>query len=173
MQFMPSRRDQITCTATCRQRLHRGGAFAYLAGLSPREQQRERRYHAELERFVAEQRQQDREWRAEARQRRKCRAEEKHRDQLALIFGRAQLAVQEQEQEQERQRRNLRMSVSGSVQLLASEGREITSATIAAIVDDPQFPEDEIADALAEMRASGEYDGAVARGIAMRDDAAS
>jgi hypothetical protein len=77
-----------------------------------------------------------------------------------------------QEQEQERQRRNLRMGVSSGVQLLANEGREITAAAIAAILDDPAYPEDEIADALAEMRASGEYDDSVARGLAMRGDAA-
>jgi hypothetical protein len=42
-----------------------------------------------------------------------------------------------------------------------------TPATIAAIL--VQFPETEIASTLAEMRASGEHDDAVARGIAMRD----
>ena len=44
---------------------------------------------------------------------------------------------------------------------------EITPAAIAAILDN-QFPADEIASALAEMRASGAYDHDVARGVAMR-----
>lgn len=33
--FRPSRYDQETCTDRCRQRRHRGGDLAYLAGLDP------------------------------------------------------------------------------------------------------------------------------------------
>jgi hypothetical protein len=158
-----SRRDQITCTATCRQRLHRGGAFAYLADLSPREQKRARRYHANVDWHIADCRQVDRTWRAEAHQRRQQRVEAKRRDQTALVLGRVQLKPIEQEQEQ--RHRHLLGSVSACVALLAKEDREITPAAIAAIL---QFPEDEIASALAEMPASGEYDQDVARGVAMR-----
>jgi hypothetical protein len=170
MRFMPSRRDQITCSSTCRQRLRRGGAFAYLADLSPRERVRERRDHAALDRDLADLRQEDRTLRAEARQRRQQRREAKRRDQLALVLGRVQL--QQQEQQQERQHRHLLMSVAGGVALLAKQAGEITPAAIAAFLDDPlRFPEDEIASALAEMRASGEYEDEVARGVAMRGDA--
>ena len=94
----------------------------------------------------------------------------KRRDQLALVLGHVQL--RQNEQQQERQHRHVLMSVSACVALLAKEDREITPAAIAAILDSPmQFPEDEIASALAEMRASGVYDHDVARGVAMRGDA--
>jgi hypothetical protein len=169
MRFMPTRRDAITCTGTCRQRLRRGGAFAYLAALSPRQRVRERRYHADLDRYIADCRQEDRAQRAEAHQRRQQRLEAKRRDQLALVLGHVQLRQNEQQQEQ--QHRHLLMSVSACIALFAKEGREITPAAIAAILD--AFSEDEIASALAELRASGEYEHDVARGIAMRADAAT
>jgi hypothetical protein len=44
--FRPVRFDAITCTDTCRKRLQRGGAFAYLADLSPKERRAERKRHA-------------------------------------------------------------------------------------------------------------------------------
>ena len=44
--FRPVRFDAITCTDTCRKRLQRGGAFAYLADLSPMERRAERKRHA-------------------------------------------------------------------------------------------------------------------------------
>jgi hypothetical protein len=170
MRFMPSRRDQITCSSTCRQRLRRGGAFAYLADLPLRERKVERRYHAALDRDIADLRQENRTLRSEAHQRRQQRDEAKRRDQLALVLGRVQL--QQQERQQERQHRRLLGSVAACVCLLAKQDREIAPAAIAAILGD-QFPEDEIASALAEMRASGAYDDNVARGVAMRGDATS
>jgi hypothetical protein len=168
MRFTPSRRDQITCTPTCRQRMRRGGAFAYLADLSLRERKRARRYHAALDRDIADLRQEDRTLRAEAHQRRQQRVEAKRRDQLALVLGRVQL--QQQERQQEQQHRRLLLSVAPCVALLAKEEREITPAAIAAILGN-QFPEDDIASALADMRASGEYEDEVARGVAMLGDA--
>ena len=53
------------------------------------------------------------------------------------------------------------------------KGGKITPAAPAAIaaILGSQFAEDDIASALAELRASGEYDDEVARGVAMRSDA--
>ena len=151
--------------------MRRGGVFAYLADLSLRERKRERRYHATLDQYIADCRQADRTERAEAHQRQEQRLEAKRRDQLALVLGRVQL--QQQEQRQEQQHRHLLMSVAAGVALLAKEGREITPAAPAAIaaILGSQFAEDDIASALAELRASGEYDDEVARGVAMRSDA--
>jgi hypothetical protein len=167
MRFTPSRRDQITCTPTCRQRMRRGGAFAYLTDLSLPERKRARRYHATLDQYIADCRQEDRTARAEAHQRRQQRHEAKRRDQLALVVGHVHL-----KQEQEQHRRHLLMSVSAYVARLAQQGREITPAAIAAFFDN-QFAEDEVATTLAEMRASGQYEHDVARGVAMRADATS
>jgi len=51
--FASRRVDAITCTPTCRQRLSRGQAFAYLAGLSKREQKVHREMHAGYDRLIA------------------------------------------------------------------------------------------------------------------------
>jgi hypothetical protein len=67
---------------------------------------------------------------------------------------------------QAKQREHLLMCVSACVALLAKEARAITPAAIAAIVN--QFPENEIATALAELQTSGAYADNVARGVAMR-----
>jgi hypothetical protein len=47
--FSSPRCDAITCSTTCRQRLRRGQAFAYLTHLSTREQRAERRYHEAMD----------------------------------------------------------------------------------------------------------------------------
>src|SRR5690242_3271342 len=46
---MRSRFDAVTCSETCRQRLHRGGDLAYLADLTPKEQRIHRDLHAALD----------------------------------------------------------------------------------------------------------------------------
>ena len=52
-EFASPRCDAITCTDTCRQRLKRGQAFAYLAGLSKAEQRAQRRYHEARDASIA------------------------------------------------------------------------------------------------------------------------
>ena len=56
LDFRSRRFDAITCTPTCRQRLRRGQAFAYLEGLSKREQKAERNRHEALDKLIAEHR---------------------------------------------------------------------------------------------------------------------
>jgi len=43
--FTPVRLDAVTCSSTCRQRRHRGGDLAYLAGLISWEQREQRQWH--------------------------------------------------------------------------------------------------------------------------------
>ena len=50
--FRPVRFDAITCSSTCRQRLRRGQAFAYLAGLSASKRRAERKWHAAHDRYI-------------------------------------------------------------------------------------------------------------------------
>ena len=54
--FRSRRFDAITCSSTCRQRLRRGQALAYLAGLSKAMQTAERKKHAALDGEIAERR---------------------------------------------------------------------------------------------------------------------
>jgi hypothetical protein len=49
VRFRPLRADALTCTDTCRQRLRRGGEFAYFADLAPDLQQAERALHTKLD----------------------------------------------------------------------------------------------------------------------------
>jgi hypothetical protein len=56
IRFAASRSHAITCTPTCRQRLHRGEAFAYFAGLSINQRHAEREYHAERDHLIASRR---------------------------------------------------------------------------------------------------------------------
>ena len=51
--FRSERFGAITCSSTCRQRLHRGQAFAYLAGLSPRERRKAREWHRAYDAWIA------------------------------------------------------------------------------------------------------------------------
>jgi hypothetical protein len=67
------------------------------------------------------------------------------------------------EREQRERHQQFLGGVDAIITLLASEGREITAAAIAAILDDPvNYPEDEVARALDELHASGTYDEDIA-----------
>jgi hypothetical protein len=52
LEFTASRFDAITCSSTCRQRLKRGHAFAYLTGLPKHVQRAEREMHAAFDKFL-------------------------------------------------------------------------------------------------------------------------
>jgi hypothetical protein len=56
LRFRSRRFDAITCSSTCRQRLRRGQAFAYLEGLPKGQQKAERKRHAALDKLIAEHR---------------------------------------------------------------------------------------------------------------------
>src|SRR5215469_16553450 len=51
--FTASRFDARTCTSACRQRLRRGQEFAYLAGLTKRQQRSGREMHAAYDELKA------------------------------------------------------------------------------------------------------------------------
>jgi hypothetical protein len=56
IRFRSRRFDAITCSSTCRQRLKRGQAFAYLEGEDKRLQKAERKRHEALDKLIAEHR---------------------------------------------------------------------------------------------------------------------
>jgi hypothetical protein len=53
LSFRSRRLDAITCSSTCRQRLRRGQAFAYLEGLNKSQQKAERKRHEALDKLIA------------------------------------------------------------------------------------------------------------------------
>jgi hypothetical protein len=52
-EFTSRRFDSVTCTSTCRQRLWRGYAFAYLSGMTDQQQQAEREKHERIDLYIA------------------------------------------------------------------------------------------------------------------------
>jgi hypothetical protein len=158
MDFVSPRCDAITCTDTCRQRLKRGQALAYLATLSKSEQRVFRRYHVARDATIAAHKaavaatRQHRDL-ERAHQRRES---ERERERLvAEIVGRGYIAEQKKRREQA-----ARSTVASVLMLFAKERRNDMSAeAIAKFLDTPDdYPADEIAQALDQLRASGDYD---------------
>jgi hypothetical protein len=85
LRFRSRRIDAITCSSTCRQRLKRGQAFAYLEGEDRRLQKAERKRHEALDEQIAAHRDRMRLVRA--------RRAEKRAKKQALVFERAQTGV--------------------------------------------------------------------------------
>jgi hypothetical protein len=168
--FLSTRFDAITCSSTCRQRLRRGQAFAYLANLSLSERRAERKWHrAHDARIAAEKR-------ANAAQRelrdiRRRQREERRAMQRKRAIAEA-LGMQMLEQmglEEKRRRRKMLGSVAAVVGLFAKEGREIAAQAIADFLNMPQdYPCEAVAEMLDELKADGEYDRIVAEGLTTR-----
>lgn len=208
LEFASPRCDAITCTDTCRQRLKRGQAFAYLAGLSKPEQRLARKWHAArdasiaahkaavaarrksrdskraVRRLLAEQEQErarervadeqereraiaDRERVIAERERvvvrrevtisvhERITAERDHEHLVAEIVGRGHLAEMKKKREHA-----IRSTVAMYLKLFVKERRNDMSAeAIAAALNRPDdYPVDEIARALDQLRATGDYD---------------
>jgi hypothetical protein len=163
--FTASRFDARTCTSTCRQRLRRGQEFAYLAGLTKRQQHAGRKMHAVYDELKAARkdhvaaRRKAREAKREA-----VRQQERERtiaelaskitalaNFAALLRGREQFKKLREEQEQQRQR--MRDLVAGVLKLFDQQWRNDRSAeAIAAFLDMPEyFPVEVVRELLAEL----------------------
>jgi hypothetical protein len=170
--FRPVRFDAITCTDTCRKRLQRGGAFAYLADLSPMERRAERKRHAlhdqtidSTRKVMAERRERlrldpNRPLRVQKRQKaaeRKRVAEEVARQQRR---ARAKLDMEQQRPRND----NLGMVVVGAIMLFVKQRRNDFSAeAITAMLDMPEhYPLELVAARLARLHADGDFDRIVA-----------
>jgi hypothetical protein len=158
LEFTAPRYNAVTCTDTCRQRLWRGQAFAYLDGLSPARKRAERKRHARWDELVAAHKRELAEARTRAELRRELRqqrAEQERERFIAETVGRAYLA----DQNRNRELRELD-TVAGILKLFAQERRNDMSAeAIAEFLSNPYaYPVEAIASALEQLRASGDYD---------------
>lgn len=161
--FPSSRADAITCTDTCRQRLRRGGAFAYLAGLSPALRRAHRKHHDANDAALAAHRTATAAWRKLRdlkRARRQARADRERERMVAEIAGRAYLTQQKKKHEQ-----RMSATVAGILTLFAQQRRNDMSATaIAEFLDLPNaYPVEQIEAAIERLRADGHYDRIVAQ----------
>ena len=158
MDFVSPRCDAITCTDTCRQRLKRGQALAYLATLSKSEQRVFRRYHVARDATIAAHKaavaatRQHRDL-GRAHQRRES---ERERERLvAEIVGRGYIAEQKRKREQ-----SMRSTAAGLLKLFVQQRRnDMGAEAMAEVLNRPDdYPADELAQALDWLRATGEYD---------------
>jgi len=165
--FTSRRVDAITCTSTCRQRLSRGHAFAYLAGLSKREQKVHREMHAGYDRLIASVKRRNaflKDLRAEKRAEKQERERQR---QLPQTF--ADIGFQYVREPQLEQQRWLRIAVTGAIPFLVKEQRNDISAEVIfelILEASPRRRQDltieQVAKMLDELHASGDYDRIVA-----------
>ena len=174
MEFTSPRCDAITCTDTCRQRLKRGQALAYLAALSKSEQHIWRRYHKTRDASLAAQK----EWIAARRNYRDLKREQRQkqtdreqamrelmREQERLVaemVGRAVIA----EMKQKRRRAALGHHCRCPKFFAEQHRNDMSAEAIAEFRDRPDdYPTCEIALALDQLRASGDYDRIVGEAV--------
>jgi hypothetical protein len=153
-EFFAPRRDALTCTSTCRQRLHRGGTFAYFANLTAKQQRAQRELHdandaalaahkgaVAATRALRDLKRMQRLKRAE-RVQRQVKAEQERERLLAEFTGRAYIAAEKKKREQ-----GLLAIVASVLKLFAKQHRNDTSAeAIAEFLDMPDaYPVEDIA----------------------------
>jgi hypothetical protein len=167
--FTASRFDARTCTSTCRQRLRRGQEFAYLAGLTKRQQRAGREMHAAYDKLKAPRKDHvadTRKAREAKREARRQRAEQEREHTIAeltskitalanfaaLLRGRKQL--NKLREGQERQQQRMRGTVAGVLKLFDQQQRDDRSAeAIAAFLDMPEyFPVEVVRELLADLQ---------------------
>jgi hypothetical protein len=153
--FTASRFDARTCTSACRQRLRRGREFAYLAGLTKRQQRTGREMHAAYDKLKAAHKhhvaatRKAREAKREARRQQAEQVRERTIAELtskitALANFAALLRARKQRkklrEEQERRRQRMRGTVAGVLKLFDRQQRDDRSAeAITAFLDMPEY----------------------------------
>ncbi len=154
--FTASRFDALTCTSTCRQRLRRGGEFAYFAGLSKRQQRLEREMHDAYGRHKAA----HKEAVAATRAARDLNRKARHERLLAEIVGREVLNAQRKEAWQK-----MRNVVAAVRKLFAEKRRSDCSAQAIAdyIANDLELPDEYPVEVVAELLAEIEAIHAAAK----------
>jgi hypothetical protein len=161
-EFTPARWDAVTCTDTCRQRLHRGGDLAYLADLPPKVRRAEQALQDALASSRAASREVSRTSRAARAAKRdlklfkvkdKLRRTIEAEMQLKQIFD---PVYQEAQGLLLRRRQKQRGVVAAALKLFVDERRnDMSASAIAAYLD---WPVEDVERALGQLRASGHYD---------------
>ena len=155
--FPVVRGDAKTCSSTCRSRLRRGQAFAYLEGLSAKERQAEMAYHDAHDRVVVA----VKEAKAAREKVRELNRAARRERALIQVLGRRQL--EKLEQERRRQDMKLRGVVAGVVKHFTQAGREVSPQAIVDFLKMPDaYPLETVASAIEWLKAEGHYDGIVA-----------
>jgi hypothetical protein len=113
LEFRSRRFDAITCSSTCRQRLKRGQAFAYLDGLPKHQRKTERHYHAAHGERIAT----HRHWleivRSRRAEKRTAKQERQHQQMLTEIY--ADVTRRQLQKEAEERQRKLEIAVVGAL----------------------------------------------------------
>ena len=158
--FPVVRGDAKTCSSSCRSRLRRGGAFAYLEGLSAKERKAEMAYHDAHDRVVVA----VKEAKAAREKVRELKRAARREQALIQVLGRGQL--QKLKQEQQRQNMKLRGVVAGVIKHFTQERREISPQAVADFLKMPDaYPLETVASAIEWLKAEGHYDGIVAEAM--------
>jgi hypothetical protein len=164
LEFASSRFDAVTCSATCRQRLHRGGGLAYLADLPPEEQ----RLHRDLHNALDASREAEKKAIAARMQAHKaCRKAKRVRIENSIrvrlkLDDLLKILVQpnsSDEVAEERAHDRALGSVAAVLKLFVKEKRnDFSPAVLAAFLNAPLFTPEKVAELVKLLRASGDYD---------------
>ena len=155
--FPVVRGDAKTCSSTCRSRLRRDQAFAYLERLSAKERKAEMAYHDAHDRVVAA----VKEAKTAREKVRELNRAARRKRTLIQVLGLGQLAALEQEEKRRQQK--VAGTVAGVVKLFAQEGRELTAQAVVDFLEMPDaYPLEIVADALENLRTEGHLDHIIA-----------
>jgi hypothetical protein len=163
IEFTAPRFDAKTCSSTCRSRLRRGGDLAYVKLLSKRDQRSARKMHAEWDAekaahavYISP------EGRDARRKVREQKAERERERLLDKIVGAAYRKA-----EREKELTAAIKTVAAFLKLFTEQRRNDFSAeAITAAIDDAVgYPLELVTAALAELKASGDYDRILAEPV--------
>jgi hypothetical protein len=158
MEFSSKRFDAVTCTSTCRQRLRRGQAFAYLDGMNSQEQETERWKHRRIDAFIAYHRATNLANRKERFKRNLPRhlknMQRMAREELADLY------LAEQRHGDAWHFKKMQVGVAGALQLFLKQRRNDFSAEAIAqfFHDVPGYTVEAVSDAIEVMKQEGHYD---------------
>jgi hypothetical protein len=167
LSFRSRRFDAITCSSTCRQRLRRGQAFTYLAGLSQREQAAERKRHATFDAHIAL----HREWMGIVRKNRaeKRAHKQEHRREQAVTKMLATMMLDQLGREEKQRHEWLTKIVAGAISYLAGARANDMSTqavrdTVVKASGHDEITVEQVQKVLDDLHAGGHYDRIVTAG---------
>ncbi len=164
MAFTASRFDALTCSSTCRQRLRRGGEFAYLAGLTKRQQRLQRELHAAIDRHIAAHKESVIATRAHRELKRERRREKQQEELARLELQKIGFAYLMQMQEEKAQWQKKLCGPVAVIKYFVRERRNDLSAQAIHtwMNGHPVCTVEDVAKALELLRAEGHYDRIIA-----------
>jgi hypothetical protein len=157
MEFTAHRFDAKTCSSTCRQRLRRGGDLAYLSTLGKRQQRLQREVHETYDAWIIA-------YKASVAATQKVREEKRKLKQLkaapkAERFFNEVIGAAYRKVEREQAMTAALRIVAAYLKLFVKQRRnDFSTEAITAAIDNPEhYPFELVADALAKLKADGDY----------------